>query len=178
MNIHPQLFDRWKPLILESRRWRDHTGLSCKSASKMPGTLSAYGNGYGIMPGRAKLTKLTHPYPDIPPSRHGGATQSRFIAELIAFYGDLFAHKARLPSDGSSRECPPMRRDFASLNLLSANTFVKMFNMLTGFTYRGLAPHKFMPPPQDRRDLRHAGQGSRMRGRITFKFSGRKKSRG
>jgi hypothetical protein len=109
MNIHPQLFDRWKPLILESRRWRDHTGLSCKSASKMPGTLSAYGNGYGIMPGRAKLTKLTHPYPDIPPSRHGGATQSRFIAELIAFYGDLFAHKARLPSDGSSRECPRHR---------------------------------------------------------------------
>jgi hypothetical protein len=31
-------------------------------------------------------------------------------------------------------------------DLPSANTFVNVFNTLTGFTYRGLAPHKFTPP--------------------------------
>jgi len=31
--------------------------------------------------------------------------------------------------------------------LPSASTFVNMFNTLTGFTYRGLTPHKFTPMP-------------------------------
>jgi len=31
--------------------------------------------------------------------------------------------------------------------LPSASTFVNMFNILTGFTYRGLSPHKFTPMP-------------------------------
>ena len=41
-------------------------------------------------------------------------------------------------SSGRSLTVPP---------LPSASTFVNMFNILTGFTYRGLAPHKFTPMP-------------------------------
>jgi hypothetical protein len=39
------------------------------------------------------------------------------------------------------------RRPLAVPPLSSANTFAKMFNTLTGFTYRGLSPHKFTPMP-------------------------------
>jgi len=35
---------------------------------------------------------------------------------------------------------PAMRRDLRTC--FSANTFVKLFNTLTGFTNRGLSPHK------------------------------------
>ena len=49
------------------------------------------------------------------------------------------------------------RRSFQRRRLPSANTFVNMFNTLTGFTYRGLpclaiafgeggSPHEFTPP--------------------------------
>ena len=31
--------------------------------------------------------------------------------------------------------------------LPSASILINMFNILTGFTYRGLAPHKFTPMP-------------------------------
>jgi hypothetical protein len=34
-----------------------------------------------------------------------------------------------------------------SNNLLPAGVFIKMFNTLTGFSYRGLSPHKFTPMP-------------------------------
>jgi hypothetical protein len=31
--------------------------------------------------------------------------------------------------------------------LPSASILINMFNILTGFTYRGLSPHKFTPVP-------------------------------
>ena len=38
-------------------------------------------------------------------------------------------------------------RSLAVPPLPSASILVNMFNTLTGFTYRGLAPHKFTPMP-------------------------------
>ena len=37
------------------------------------------------------------------------------------------------------------RHSFQRRRLSSANILVNMFNTLTGFTYRGLSPHKFTP---------------------------------
>jgi len=51
-----------------------------------------------------------------------------------------FLGATRLPSDGLSRffTIPP---------LPLANTFANVFSSLTGFTDRGLSPHKFTPMP-------------------------------
>ena len=50
------------------------------------------------------------------------------------------------------------RRSFIRRRLSSANTFVNMFSILTGFTYRGLAPHKFTPMPGVHQALETDGQ--------------------
>jgi len=39
------------------------------------------------------------------------------------------------------------RDNLGIFDLPSASTFVNMFNILTGFTYRGLTPHKLTPMP-------------------------------
>ncbi len=41
MNVHPQVFDTEKPLIIESLI--GHAGLGSQCSGKMPGTFSAYG---------------------------------------------------------------------------------------------------------------------------------------
>jgi hypothetical protein len=39
------------------------------------------------------------------------------------------------------------RRSLTVPPLPSASILINMFNILTGFTYRGLSPHKFTPVP-------------------------------
>ena len=60
--------------------------------------------------------------------------------------GAGLAHRfaLRLPSDGPSRFRPRIR---SGRLLPSASTCVSANMPLTGFTYRGLSPHKFTPMP-------------------------------
>jgi hypothetical protein len=68
-------------------------------------------------------------------------------AKLIALHSGLPLPLVALALGSPYASLQPFRPFLTETPLPSANTFVNVLNTLTGFTYRGLAPHKFTPMP-------------------------------
>jgi hypothetical protein len=84
-----------------------------------------------------KLTELLFLFPGSSPGQ----------AKLIALHSGLPLPLVALACGSPYASLQPFRPFLTETPLPSANTFVNMLNTLTGFTYRGLSPHKFTPMP-------------------------------
>jgi hypothetical protein len=84
------------------------------------------------------------------------------VRRLIALHSGLPLPLVALACGSPYALLQPFRPFLTETPLPSANTFVKMFNTLTGFTYRGLPPHKFTPMPGVHKsvEIRRANAGA------------------
>ena len=70
------------------------------------------------------------------------------VRQLIALHSRLPLPLVALACGSPYASLQPFRPRLAATPLPSANTYVnKSKDLLTGFTYRGLTPHKFTPMP-------------------------------
>jgi hypothetical protein len=112
-----------------------------------------------------KLTELLFLFPGSSPGQ----------AKLIALHSGLPLPLVALACGSPYASLQPFRPFLTETPLPSANTFVNVLKTLTltGFTYRGLSPHKFTPMP----GVHHRVQPTRYtRGRL--RRSASKKKRG
>ena len=83
----------------------------------------------------------------LPPHR-GRQAHRQAASEILDQLLIPVLHGDKPTSPGQLFDPPPsFNHRVTATPLPSANTFVKMFNILAGFTYRGLSPHKFTPMP-------------------------------
>jgi len=69
------------------------------------------------------------------------------VRRLIALHPGLPLLSVALACGSPYASLQPFKPFLTKTPLPSANTFVNLLNSLTGFTYRELSPHKFMPMP-------------------------------